>query len=255
MTFKLCSYFDCIMGKEWPLKTSDYLIIVPNLVYNQIYNKAYNNKNFPSIFMATRAQKEELARLREQFMRDLAKLREVYDNLELAQLTGIDPANLSSYGSGKKLPGIKVLNQFYLALHGKIESPLEKINKMENKKGPKGPTQNTKGQTGKQKQAANYNLNDRGSDNKTEEAAVVPLYKEKESEYVKEIISLLKAENAHLRSTSNKMLDGSDKLFQLPFRWLETIDKTNQITLNMSEAHKMMIVAFLQKLVGEGKPN
>ena len=75
--------------------------------------------------MTTKVQKPDFSELRAQFARDLARLRLKYENLELSRKSGIDPANLSSYGSGKKNPGRKVLIQFYEAFASEIPNPFE----------------------------------------------------------------------------------------------------------------------------------
>lgn len=78
--------------------------------------------------MVSMEHKKELSKLRAQFVRDFTRLRLEYDNLEMAQKIGMDPGNLSSYVSGKKLPGIKVLMHFYKAFADEIENPFEEHN-------------------------------------------------------------------------------------------------------------------------------
>lgn len=75
--------------------------------------------------MVSVAQKTKLSRLREQFSRDLARLRLKYGLAEISRKSGIGAANLSSYGSGKKAAGIKVLMQFYKAFAGEIQDPFD----------------------------------------------------------------------------------------------------------------------------------
>jgi hypothetical protein len=183
--------------------------------------------------MPTKTQKEELTRLRKQFIQDLAKLREQYENLEISHKTGIDPGNLSSYGTGAKNPGIKVLDQFYAAFAGEIQNPLVKVNNMKENK---------------------ENKDRHTTPNGLNEPESIQMYQDNEFGLTAELIATLKINNAQLRSTTAKMLDSSDKLFQLPYKWLDsfdkmvaTHDKSIQMFLAMTEAHKI----FLQKFGGK----
>jgi hypothetical protein len=181
--------------------------------------------------MAIRTQKETLGRLREQFIRDLAKLRDRYENIEISHKTGIDPGNLSSYGSGSKIPGLKVLTQFYSAFEGEIQNPFDKANNMEERK-----------------------VHEDRPLGKIDEDEAVPLYLDNTDDLTSELIATLKLNNAQLRSTTNKMLESSDKLFQLPYKWLDlldkmvaTQDKSTQMMLTMAEAHKIFLQKFSEK--------
>lgn len=205
--------------------------------------------------MPTKAEKEELARVREQFRRDLTRLREEYENLELAHKTGIDPGNLSAYGSGTKKPGIKVLNQFYSALADETENPFYKTTIMEdmntNKDGEKDP--NGQKRSKGQKEPEDYDHDappsdhiDRPSVGQDRKDDVLSLYKEL---YARE-----KLHNADRQSTINKMFATGDRLFEFPTRSLnsldkmvETHDKNNQSTLIMAKTHQAIINAFLQQ--------
>ena len=60
--------------------------------------------------MSKRAKQEKL----EKFRADLQLLKKIYPNAEIAQKLGVDPANLSSYGTGSKKPGEAFLNTFYM---------------------------------------------------------------------------------------------------------------------------------------------
>jgi Ribonuclease G/E len=199
--------------------------------------------------MAIIPQKEELSRLRKQFKRDLAKLREKYENLELAGISGIDPANLSSYGSGAKQPGIKVLKQFYSKFADEIPNPLIKpANMEENKDQPQDPNKEKKS-TGN----THYGHDD-DETRKTDEPATVPLYGDDASGRTNELIANLKIENHHHRTMEIKLMENGDKLFKIPGRVLDSIDKIVATQTIQAESHKMMLSALLQKFGLDKEP-
>lgn len=210
--------------------------------------------------MATKAQKEKLERLRKLFRKDLVKLRTDYENLEIANKAGIDPGNLSSYASGKnKQPGMKILKKFYDAFYGELENPFDKIDNMENNKVNNDQRDDPKGQkkTNGPKENSEYDHDDISS-NKTEDPEVIPLYKDDAVGRTNELIATLKTDNAHLRTVNNKLLDNGDKIFALPYKYLDSIDKivathdkSNQAVLNMTEIHQKIIDSYLRQTGGE----
>jgi len=159
--------------------------------------------------MASAAHKTEISRLREQFRRDLRRLRQKYENLEISRQSGIDPTNLSSYGSGKKAPGLKVLMQFYNAFANEIQNPLRRY--------------------------------DYSSSNEVEAVAVAEIedpsatYHRKAPDLSIELIHSLKQENAHLREAFDKIVASNEKLAQS--------------TLMMAEANKKLVERFTTKNV------
>lgn len=209
--------------------------------------------------MATKAQKKELARVRKQFRQDLARLKEEYENLELAQKTGIDPANLSSYGSGSKEPGMTVLKQFYSALADETDNPLEKLISMENAKTTKGGEKDPKGQrkTKGQKGSAKYNHDTPPSGHL--DRSDLDLGRKDEAEGLrKELYTREKFHNANLQANMEKMLDTGKALFQIPNRLLDsfdklvlTHDKATEKELVNARTHEAMTDAFLRTFGGD----
>ena len=72
--------------------------------------------------MAKRAKQEKLKKFRE----DLQLVKKIYPNLEIAQKLNVDPANLSSYGTGSKNPGETFLNTFYMNFSDEINEQNDK---------------------------------------------------------------------------------------------------------------------------------
>ena len=205
--------------------------------------------------MAKKAEKEDLKRLQEQFLRDLARLSAEYENQELGLLTGLHPTNLSRYKT--KPPGIQVLRKFYAGLTGIIDNPFEKTNlDMKENKENKDPESGSREQksANEQKSVPPYD-HGRVDKNEVNEPGVVPIFDESEAGLKKELFATLRSAIAHHRNIENKMLDGSDKLFSLPYKWLDSFDKmvsahtlNNQMALATAESQKMMVAAFLKKL-------
>lgn len=194
-------------------------------------------------------EKEMLRRLQEQFLLDLVEMLLKYENKELARLTRINAANLSRYK--KKPPGIIPMQKFYNGLTGIIENPFKKLNlNMEKDQEHKGS--NEENQTSDNVNESNKNTNR----NKSGKADDLPPYQHEDKD--SETVALLKSDIAHLRSTENKLLDSSEKLFALPHKWLDSLDKmvaahalSNQKELVNAETQKMMVAAFLKKFGGE----
>lgn len=194
--------------------------------------------------MANKAQKEELGRLRKQFKRDLAKLREKYENLELAEIAGIDPGNLSSYGSGTKQPGIKVLKQFYTKFADEIPNPLIKLSEMEQNNDQQQDPNKQKKHTG---EAKNEYGHDKDETRKTEEPATAPFYGADAEGRTNDLIATLKIENQHHRSMENQLMENGERIIKIPGRMLDSLDKIIATHATNSETHNMIIAAFLKK--------
>lgn len=126
--------------------------------------------------------KAELAKFQAQFIHDLNQLRKNYSNHEIARKISIGEANLSSYGSGKKLPGFRVLMQFYEAFSGEIQNPF--------------------------KSYANPVPSHVDEIRLTYESPSVESYRENE------ILELLKRQNAHLSDSFDKIVAANQKLVQ-----------------------------------------
>ncbi|MBS1605166.1 MAG: hypothetical protein JST42_21055 [Bacteroidetes bacterium] len=71
----------------------------------------------------TKSASDERIRL---FQEDLALLRKMYKNWQIAKALEIDPTNLSSYRSGKKPPGNAFLDKFYKTFGTEIEEMKKK---------------------------------------------------------------------------------------------------------------------------------
>jgi hypothetical protein len=139
--------------------------------------------------MVSTAHKTKLARLREQFSHDWKKLRLKYENSEIARKSEIDPANLSSYGSGRKNPGLKVLMQFYEAFAGEIQNPFD------NRPSPYGKLEMSEART---------------------------MYLEEDAGHNNELIETLRRENVRLHESLNKMAAVNEKLVQSTLLMSET---------------------------------
>ena len=210
--------------------------------------------------MTKEEEKANLSLLQEQFLTDLERMLAKYENKELARLTRINAGNLSRYK--KEPPGPIPMQKFYNGLAGIIENPFKKINlNMEDNKENKDQQEGPKKQkdSNQKKPIPDYGHEpdaDTTQNRKSSEANVLPLYQHEDSD--SEIVAYLKIENAHHRSTENKLLDSSEKLFALPHKWLDSLDKmvaahtlSNQKELVNAETQKMIIAAFVKKFGGE----
>ncbi len=204
--------------------------------------------------MATpKITKKEMTRLRKLFKRDMATLEANYKLSEIAEKSGIDLANLSSYKSdkpGTKQPGIKILKKFYAAFDGELENPFNKTHIMEDKKINEDQQDDPK----RQKKAdgpdsnSGYNLDDDPPTLTNEPGVTIPLYNEDVSGLKKELLAAYKTDNAHLRTVNNKLLDNGDKILGLPHKYLDSIDKIVATHSSMTETHQKIIDSLLRKM-------
>ena len=157
--------------------------------------------------MPPRVQNEKLRQLREKFGQDLARLRERYENLEISRKMGINPGNLSSYASGGKAPGIKVLMHFYEVFANEIQNPFD--------------------------EASNIDV-----------AEAAPLYRNYEDGLTNELNAALKTENGHLRSTNSKMLENTEKILDSMTKMVAAQEKLVQTIATMAESHKIFLQKY-----------
>ena len=181
-------------------------------------------------------QNEKLASIRERFIQDLTRLRKQYGNSEISRKLGIDPGNLSRYATGAKMPGIKVIDQFYRVFADEIGNRKENIDQQ------RLPSVSDAG--------ADYGYNQARPSVTIDDPQAFPMYRNNEAGTM-ELIATLKMNNEQLLSATNKMLDSSEKLFELPYKWLESFDKmiavqekSIQMALKMVEAHKIFLENF-----------
>jgi transcriptional regulator with XRE-family HTH domain len=178
---------------------------------------------------AQKITKKVLAQLRRLFRRDMDTLESDYQLWEIADKTGIDQANLSSYKSGAKQPGIKVLKKFYTAFNGILENPFDKLDIMEDEK--------------KSGSSSNFTFDQKeGSDSAAHDEETN--FKDDATGLTSELIATLKTHNEHLRTINIRLLDSGDKI-------VASHDKTNQATVIMAETYRKIIDRFLGENGGQ----